>query len=83
MSKLTTPIASPKGKVEENEEEVIDQEKPPVKKDNKHTLSWTDQIESLLSGWADTAAVYKWLHDKSHRKYKRKNKFLAIPTMIL
>ena len=83
MSKVATPIASPKGEIEENEEEVIDQEQPPVKKDNKHTLSWTDQIESLLSGWADTAAVYKWLHDKSHRKYKRKNKFLAIPTMIL
>ncbi len=82
MSKVTTPIASPKDEVEENEEEVVDQEQP-LKKDNKHTLSWTDQIESLLSGWADTAAVYKWLHDKSHRKYKRKNKFLAIPTMIL
>ena len=82
MSKVTTPIASPKGEEEENKEEIIEEEQP-VKKDNKHTLSWTDQIESLLSGWADTAAVYKWLHDKSHRKYKRKNKFLAIPTMIL
>jgi hypothetical protein len=79
MSKVTTPLASPK-----EEEEYIEQEQEqPLKKDNRHTLSWTDQIESLLSGWADTAAVYKWLHDKSHRKYKRKNKILAIPTMIL
>ena len=80
MSKVTTPIASPKG-----EEDVIEEDggEQPLKKDNRHTLSWTDQIESLLSGWADTAAVYKWLHDKSHRKYKRKNKILAIPTMIL
>ena len=79
MSKVTTPLASPKG-----EEDVIEEDsEQPLKKDNKHTLYWTDQIESLLSGWADTAAVYKWLHDKSHRKYKRKNKFLAIPTMIL
>ena len=80
MSKVSTPIASPKGEEDVIEEEVEDQ---PAKKDNRHTLSWTDQIESLLSGWADTAAVYKWLHDKSHRKYKRKNKILAIPTMIL
>jgi hypothetical protein len=49
----------------------------------QHQLEWTEQIESLLSGWADTAAVYKWLHDKSHRKYKRKNKFLSIPIMVL
>jgi hypothetical protein len=79
MSKVSTPIASPKG-----EEDVIEEDvEQPVKKDNRHTLYWTDQVESLLSGWADTAAVYKWLHDKSHRKYKRKNKILAIPTMIL
>ena len=77
MSKVSTP--SPKGE-EENEEDL---EQNQQLNKNKHTLSWTDQIESLLSGWADTAAVYKWLHDKSHRKYKRKNKFLAIPTMIL
>jgi hypothetical protein len=78
MSKVTTPIASPKG-----EEDIEEDGEQPVKKDNRHTLYWTDQVESLLSGWADTAAVYKWLHDKSHRKYKRKNKILAIPTMIL
>jgi hypothetical protein len=75
MSKI--PIDSPKGK-----EDVIEEDnEQPV--NNRHTLYWTDQVESLLSGWADTAAVYKWLHDKSHRKYKRKNKILAIPTMIL
>jgi hypothetical protein len=54
-----------------------------TKSKRQHQLEWTDQIESLLSGWADTAAVYKWLHDKSHRKYKRKNKFLSIPIMVL
>jgi hypothetical protein len=80
MSKVTTPKTP---SVEEEEESFEEQEKEEVQKKDKHSLSWTDQIESLLSGWADTAAVYKWLHDKSHRKYKRKNKFLAIPTMIL
>ena len=74
MSKVTTPKTP---SVEEGEEFVEEQEKEEVQKKDKHTLSWTDQIESLLSGWADTAAVYKWLHDKSHRKYKRKNKFLT------
>ena len=61
--------------IEPKSEDVIEEDvEQPVKKDNRHTLYWTDQVESLLSGWADTAAVYKWLHDKSHRKYKRKNK---------
>jgi hypothetical protein len=80
MSKVTTPKTP---SVEEGETPVEENEEQKDVKKDRHTLSWTDQIESLLSGWADTAAVYKWLHDKSHRKYKRKNKFLAIPTMIL
>jgi hypothetical protein len=69
---LTSPTSSPEG-VEKDEK----------KGKRQHQLEWTEQIESLLSGWADTAAVYKWLHDKSHRKYKRKNKFLSIPIMVL
>ena len=59
------------------------EEKDEKKGKRQHQLEWTEQIESLLSGWADTAAVYKWLHDKSHRKYKKKNKFLSIPIMVL
>jgi len=74
MSKVTTPKSPP-----EEEEDIQPEE---ISKKSMH-LTWTDQIESLLSGWADTAAVYKWLHDKSHRKYKRKNKYLSIPTMVL
>jgi hypothetical protein len=68
---LTSPTST--------EEDVKDEKKGK----RQHQLEWTEQIESLLSGWADTAAVYKWLHDKSHRKYKRKNKFLSIPIMVL
>ena len=71
---ITTPTPS---ETKDNPDKNINKKKVP-----SH-LEWTDQIESLLSGWADTAAVYKWLHDRAHRKYKRKNKFLSIPTMIL
>lgn len=74
MSKVTTPKSPPP------EEEEL---QPGENNKKSLHLTWTDQIESLLSGWADTAAVYKWLHDKSHRKYKRKNKYLSIPTMVL
>ena len=84
---MSLEIKSPKG-----ESPIEDFKSPTQSSENgegdskdkrQHHLEWTDQIESLLSGWADTAAVYKWLHDKSHRKYKRKNKFLSIPIMVL
>ena len=44
MSKVSTPIASPKGEEDPEEQEEVEQQ--PSKKDNRHTLSWTDQIES-------------------------------------
>lgn len=75
-SPIPEDIVSPSSSVE-------DGEKDDKKGKRQHQLEWTEQIESLLSGWADTAAVYKWLHDKSHRKYKKKNKFLSIPIMVL
>jgi len=79
MSNVTSPKESNRNTVEVTSSSTGANGKE--KKDSR--LEWTDQIESLLSGWADTAAVYKWLHDKSHRKYKAKNKWLAVPTSIL
>ena len=70
MSNVTSPKESNRNTVEVTSSSTGANGKE--KKDSR--LEWTDQIESLLSGWADTAAVYKWLHDKSHRKYKAKNK---------
>ncbi len=81
MSNATSPKESNRNTVEVSSSSTGANGKEVKKKDSR--LEWTDQIESLLSGWADTAAVYKWLHDKSHRKYKAKNKWLAVPTSIL
>ena len=48
---------------------------PTVKKDDpeKPKIIWTDQTEEVLRTWGDISSCYKWLHDKSYRKYKKKN----------
>lgn len=46
-------------------------------------LRWTKQVENMLTKFADTAACYKWLNEKSFRKYRRINYFYAIPVIIL
>lgn len=46
-------------------------------------LRWTRQVENMLTKFADTAACYKWLNEKSFRKYRRINYFYAIPVIIL
>lgn len=55
------------------------------KQEDQHLkkLRWTPQIEKLLINWADTAACYKWLHERSYRKYRKINYFYSIPIIIL
>ena len=42
-------------------------------KENKVKLAWNDQTETLLRSWSDISSCYNWMHDKSFRKYQKKN----------
>ena len=33
--------------------------------------------------WADKATCYKWLHEKTHREFARKNRWFTIPVIIM
>lgn len=44
---------------------------------------WSDEIEELLSEWAEISMCYSYLHNYSTRKYKRKYHHLQIPIIIL
>ena len=45
--------------------------------------SWSDEIEDLLSEWAEVAMCYSYLHNYSTRKYKHKYHHLQIPIIVL
>ena len=44
---------------------------------------WSDEIEDLLSEWAEVAMCYSYLHNYSTRKYKHKYHHLQIPIIVL
>ena len=44
---------------------------------------WSDEIENLLSEWAEISLCYQYLHNFSQRKYKKKYHHLQIPIIIL
>ena len=44
---------------------------------------WSDEIEDLLSEWAEVSMCYSYLHNYSTRKYKHKYHHLQIPIIIL
>jgi hypothetical protein len=44
---------------------------------------WKKEEEDLLKEWADKAQCYKWMHLKSHEKYRSKNAWFTIPVIII
>ena len=44
---------------------------------------WEPHHDSIFVDWADKAACYKWLHDKSYLKYSGKRNLFTIPVIIM
>jgi len=44
---------------------------------------WHCQQEAILKEWGEIAASYRWLHNQSHKKYKRQNIAFTLPVIIL
>lgn len=49
----------------------------------KFLNGWTPEQERLMGSWADVAGCYRWLHDKSEKKYTKSNMLITIPVIIL
>ena len=44
---------------------------------------WSEEIEELLSEWGEISMCYAYLHNFSHRKYKKKHHHIQIPIIVL
>jgi hypothetical protein len=44
---------------------------------------WTNEHEMVLAEWGDKAMCYKWLHAKSHSKYRQLNTWYTIPVIVM
>jgi hypothetical protein len=80
----TTTVVSPNqsvvSSIESKSENQVAEEG--VKKSTPR-LTWTNETEALLQGWADISSCFKWMHENSFRKYSKVNNYFAIPIIIL
>ena len=44
---------------------------------------WTKELEVLFAEWADKAACYRWMHDKTGRMYLTRDQGFMFPIIIL
>ena len=53
------------------------------KKEKDEDHGWTNEHEMVLAEWGDKAMCYKWLHAKSHGKYRQLNTWYTIPVIVM
>jgi hypothetical protein len=46
-------------------------------------IEWTCEHENIMIDWADKAICYKWMHQRSHATYSKKNTMFTIPVIIM
>jgi hypothetical protein len=46
-------------------------------------IQWNDAVERLIKGIGEKALSMSWLHNKSEKRYKYLNNYLAIPSIVL
>lgn len=44
---------------------------------------WTPEQEELLAEWSDKGLCYRWLHDRTEKKFTRLNAMFTIPIIVL
>lgn len=45
--------------------------------------AWTEDHENIMIDWADKAICYKWMHQRAHANYSKKNTLFTIPVIIM
>jgi hypothetical protein len=54
-----------------------------MEKDKKLPKIWHPQQESILKGWGEAAACYRWMHYQAFLKYRKSNMRYTLPVIVL
>ena len=66
-----------------SEEETIGEKVKDAHHENDIPKIWHCQQETILKEWGEIAASYRWLHNQSHKKFRRQNISFTLPVIIL
>jgi hypothetical protein len=52
-------------------------------REEHENVAWNNQFEDLLETWMHKAYGYRWLHDTCSKFYRKRNRIISIPTLLL
>ena len=56
---------------------------PKVKDKNQAVPEWHTQQELILKRWSEIGSSYRYLHDKSFKKFNTQNMWFALPVIVI
>lgn len=75
-------MTQPEAKVE-SEAKAEDLQDHRVDAPKRFLNGWTKELENLFAEWADKAACYRWMHEKTGRMYHTRDQGIMFPIIIL
>lgn len=55
---------------------------PPPQRRKFHN-GWTRELENLFADWADKAACFRWMHERTERNFSKADQSFMFPIIIL
>ena len=83
MASLTANASPPKQESPPKNSDDKDKPKGEVVKPKKFLNGWTPELDDLMAEWADKAACYRWMHERTEKIFSRNDRMITIPVIIL
>ena len=83
MASLTANASPPKQESPPKTGDDKDKPKADVVKPKKFLNGWTPELDDLMAEWADKAACYRWMHERTEKIFSRNDRMITIPVIIL
>jgi hypothetical protein len=48
-----------------------------------HQITWTSQLEKIISNEGERALCYSWLHNHAQKRYAKLDTYIALPVIVL
>jgi hypothetical protein len=83
MASLTANASPPKQESPPKNGDNKEASKVEVPKPKKFLNGWTPELDDLMAEWADKAACYRWMHERTEKIFSRNDRMITIPVIIL
>ena len=84
MASLMANASPPKAESPPKSGDDKEKSKPvEVAKPKKFLNGWTPELDDLMAEWADKAACYRWMHERTEKIFSRNDRMITIPVIIL